>query len=120
YTVVVSNAAGTVTSSAATITVDATLAAPTIATQPSSISVNAGTAATFKAAASGASIAYQWYRNSIAIAGANAASYTIPVATAADAGSYTVSAQNTAGVVTSSAATLTVNVLAAGANTAAV
>jgi hypothetical protein len=120
YTVVVSNAAGTVTSSAATITVDATLAAPTIATQPSSISVNAGTAATFKAAASGASIAWQWYRNGIAIAGANAASYTIPVATAADAGSYTVSAQNTAGVVTSSAATLTVNVLAAGANTAAV
>jgi hypothetical protein len=120
YTVVVGNAAGTVTSSAATVTVDATLAAPTIATQPASIAVNAGTAATFKAAASGASIAWQWYRNGIAIAGANTATFTIPLATAADAGSYTVSVQNTAGVVTSSAATLTVAVLAAGANTAAV
>jgi hypothetical protein len=120
YTVVVTNAAGTVTSSAATITVSTSLAAPSIATQPASLTVNSGTSATFKVAATGTSIAYQWNRNGTAIAGATSASYTIPVATSTNAGAYTVTVTNTAGSVTSSSATLAVNVLAAGINTAAV
>jgi hypothetical protein len=120
YTVVVANTAGTVTSSAATITVSTSLAAPSIATQPASLTVNAGTSATFKVDATGTSIAYQWNRNGVAIAGATGASYTIPVATSTNAGAYTVTVTNTAGSVTSSSATLAVNVLAAGINTAAV
>ena len=120
YTVLVTNAAGSVESSPAAVAVSATLAAPTITAQPSGTIVNAGTRATLKVGASGTSIAYQWYRNGVAIAGATGAQYTIPVATAADAGTYTVSATNTAGSATSSGAVLAVNVQAEGTNTAAV
>jgi len=120
YTVLVTNAAGSVESSPAAVAVSATLAAPTITTQPSGTTVNAGTRATLNAGASGTSIAYQWYRNGVAIAGATLPRYTIPVTTLADAGTYTVSATNTAGSATSSAAVLAVKVQAEGTNTAAV
>ena len=120
YEVVVTNAAGSVASSPATIAVSATLAAPAITGQPAALTVNAGTRATFVVGASGTSVAYQWYRNGTAIAGATGARYTIPVAAANDAGTYTVIVKNTAGSVTSAGATLAVNVLAAGSNTAAV
>ena len=120
YTVIVTNAAGSVESSAAAVAVSATLAAPTITTQPAALTVNAGTRAMLKVGASGTSIAYQWYRNGVAIAGATGAQYTIPVATGADAGTYTVTVTNTAGSATSGGAVLAVNVLAEGSNTAAV
>ncbi|MCS0631169.1 DUF3500 domain-containing protein [Telluria mixta] len=120
YDVVVTNAAGSVSSSTAAVAVSATLAAPTITAQPANVTVNSGTRATLKVAAGGTSIAYQWYRNGTAIAGATGSAYTIPVATGADAGTYTVTVKNTAGSVTSAGATLAVNVLAAGINTAAV
>lgn len=120
YTVAVTNTAGSVTSAAATIAVSSTLAAPTIATQPAALTVNAGSSATLKVAASGTSIAYQWYRNGTAIAGATGPAYTIPSASSASAGTYTVTVKNTAGSVTSSGAALAVNVLASGINTAAV
>jgi hypothetical protein len=57
-----------------------------------------------------APIAYQWRRNSVAIAGATSSSYTIPSAQTADAGNYTVVVTNAAGSVTSSTAVLKVNV----------
>jgi hypothetical protein len=114
YDVVVTNAAGSVASSAATIVVSATLAAPTITSQPAALTVNSGTRATFLVGASGTSVSYQWYRNGTAIPGATDARYTIPVATTNDAGAYTVTAKNTAGSVTSAGVTLAVNVLAAG------
>ena len=120
YDVVVTNAAGSVASSSAAIAVSATLAAPAITTQPAAQTVNSGTRATFTVGASGTSVAYQWYRNGTAIAGATGARYTIPVASANDAGTYTVTVKNTAGSVTSAGAALAVNVLAAGTNTAAV
>src|SRR5205807_8851940 len=47
FTVVVSNAAGSVTSGAAALTVSAALVAPTITTQPASQTVTAGQTATF-------------------------------------------------------------------------
>ena len=120
YDVVVTNAAGSVASSSAAVAVSATLAAPAITTQPAAQTVNSGTRATFTVGASGTSVAYQWYRNGTAIAGATGARYTIPVAGANDAGTYTVTVKNTAGSVTSAGAALAVNVLAAGTNTAAV
>ena len=120
YDVVVTNAAGSVSSSSATIAVSVTLAAPAITSQPATLTVNSGTRATFVVGASGTSVAYQWYRNGTAIAGATGARYTIPVAAANDAGTSTVTVKNTAGSVTSAGATLAVNILAAGSNTAAV
>ena len=83
YSVVVSNDAGTVTSSDATLTV---FGPPTITTQPVAQSVALGATATFSVTATGESIAYQWRRNGVAIAGATSASYTTAATVAADDG----------------------------------
>src|SRR6266478_2745889 len=111
FDVVVSNTAGTVTSSAATLTVNAAPVAPSITTQPASQTVTAGQTAFFSVAATGtAPLAYQWHKNAAAISGATSTSYTTPVTTSSDNGAlFTVVVSNTAGSVTSSAATLTVS-----------
>src|SRR6266404_3163839 len=111
FDVVVTNTAGTVTSSAATLTVSPAPVAPTIATPPTNQTVTAGQTATFTVVAAGtAPLSYQWQKNGANIAGATAVSYTTPVATTADSGStFDVVVTNTAGTVTSSAATLTVS-----------
>ena len=111
FDVVVSNTAGTVTSSAATLTVNAAAVAPTITTQPANQTVTAGQTASFAVVAAGtAPLSYQWQKNGANIAGATAASYTTPVTTTGDSGStFDVVVSNTAGTVTSAAATLTVN-----------
>src|SRR5207249_1280877 len=98
FTVVVSNAAGSVTSRAAALTVNAVLVAPTITTQPASQTVTAGQRATFTVTATGtAPLSYQWQKNGTAIGGATAASYTTPATTAADNGDlFTVVVSNAA------------------------
>jgi formylglycine-generating enzyme required for sulfatase activity len=61
-TVTVTNAAGSVTSNAATLTVTAAPVAPSITTQPSAQSVTVGDPVTLTVAASGtAPLSYQWY-----------------------------------------------------------
>ena len=108
YTVTVSNSAGSVTSSAATLTVNIK---PTITTQPKSQTVNEGSSVTFSVVATGTTpLKYQWKKNGSNISGATGSSYTISSVKTSDAGSYTVTVSNSAGSVTSSAATLTVNV----------
>jgi hypothetical protein len=83
--------------------------APSIATQPSNVTVQAGGSATFTVAASGsAPLSYQWDFNGSPISGATAAAYTISSAQSSNAGSYTCTVTNSAGSVTSSPATLTV------------
>lgn len=83
--------------------------APTITTQPTSETVALGASASFSVAASGdGTLSYQWYKGYTAISGATGASYTIASVTAEDAGSYDVVVTNSAGSVTSSTATLTV------------
>src|SRR2546428_835492 len=111
FTVVVSNSAGSVTSNAATLTVNAAVVPPSITTQPASQTVTAGQSVTFSVAASGtAPLSYQWRKNGTAINGATSASYTTPATTTADNGAqFTVVVSNSAGSVTSNAATLTVN-----------
>jgi hypothetical protein len=52
---------------------------------------------------------YQWNFNGTAIAGANGRSLSVSSVRTSDAGSYTVTVTNSLGVVTSTAATLTVN-----------
>lgn len=86
-----------------------TVTAPSITTQPASVSVVAGASAGFSVAATGSgTLSYQWRKGGTAISGATAASYSIGTTTSADAGSYDVVVANSAGSVTSSAATLTV------------
>ena len=108
FTVTVTNVAGNVTSSAATLTVNP--APPTITAQPASATVTTGATATFTVVASGtAPLSYQWNLGGTAITGATSASYTTPATTLADNGSsFTVTVTNAQGTVTSSAAILTV------------
>ena len=88
--------------------------APSITAQPAAVSVTEGQTAAFSVTASGsAPLAYQWRRNGTDIAGATAAAFSV-TATLADSGaSFTVVVGNSAGSVTSSAATLTVNAIQA-------
>jgi hypothetical protein len=111
YSVKVSNAAGTITSAAATLMVTALSGAPAIITQPVSRTTTVGTTATFTVAANGtAPFTYQWYENGAAISGAIAASFTTPMLASTDNGEqYTVTVTNASGAITSAAATLTVS-----------
>jgi len=87
-----------------------TAVAPSITAQPVSSSVVAGQAATFSVSASGtAPLSYQWRKNGTAIAGATSASYTTPAEITSDNGAqFSVVVSNSAGSLTSNAATLTV------------
>jgi len=111
FTVVVTNSAGNLTSSVATLTVTPAPVAPSITAQPANQTVTAGQTATFSVTASGtAPLNYQWQKNGTAIGGAIAASYTTPATATSDSGSqFIVVVTNSAGNITSSAATLTVN-----------
>ncbi len=106
--VVVSNAAGSTTSSVATLRV--AQAKPVITTQPAGVTVTAGGSATFGVVASGSNLSYQWSKNGTTIAGATAASYTASGLTLADANAvYRVVVTNAAGSATSNEAKVTVN-----------
>ncbi len=107
----VSNPRGSVSSSAAVLTVNGAPVAPSITTQPAGQTVTAGQTAAFSVVAMGtAPLSYQWRKNGTAISGATAATYTTPVTTTTDNGAqFSVVVSNPAGSVTSSAANLTVN-----------
>lgn len=89
--------------------------APTITTQPAAATVAIGQAAIFTVVADGTPpLAYQWRKDGQDIAGASAASYSTPAATAADDGtSFVVTVSNAVGSVTSSPAQLAVTATAA-------
>ena len=95
---------------AATPTVNMAPVAPSITTQPGSQMVTAGQTASFSVTATGtAPLSYQWNKNGAAISGATSSSYTTPATTSSDNGAlFTVVVSNSAGSITSSAATLTV------------
>src|SRR5437773_2123290 len=111
FQVVVSNSAGSVTSHAVTLIINAAAAAPSITTQPVNQTVTVGQTATFTVVATGtAPLSYQWQKNGTAISGATSASYTTAATTSSDnSAQFVVVVSNTAGSVTSNAATLTVN-----------
>ena len=111
YTVIVSNKAGSSTSSAAVLTVLNTAVAPSVTTQPASQTVNPGQPAIFSVATMGtAPMAYQWMKNQTAVGGAISSTYQTPATLTSDSGAqFTVMVTNVAGNVTSNAATLTVN-----------
>jgi hypothetical protein len=116
YDVVVSNAVGSVTSAAATLSVTGGVAtAPVITTQPLAQTVTAGSAVSFSVTASGtAPLSFQWRKDGTAITGATAASLSLAAVTAGDAGSYSVVVTNSAGSATSAAALLTVQTASTG------
>ena len=112
FDVVVSNAAGEVTSDLATLTVDPAPVPPSITTQPADLMVTEPDAAAFTVVATGdAPLMYQWRRGGIDIPGANAAMYVLdPTSVAADNGAqFDVVVSNGAGEATSVLVTLTVN-----------
>jgi hypothetical protein len=91
------------------ITVTTIMAAPAIATQPTALKVTAGQVATLTVSATGGgTLAYQWRKDGISIAGATDATYTIAATAVTDAGSYDVVVSSSAGSVTSAAATISV------------
>ncbi|MEO5803498.1 MAG: immunoglobulin domain-containing protein [Verrucomicrobiota bacterium] len=113
YSVVITNSLGTITSSAATLTVVSGL--PSVTSQPSSRTNNAGTIATFSISATGSDpLNYQWRKNSLLISdggnisGATSTTLMIANVLAADAGTYSVVVTNSLGSTNSLNATLTV------------
>jgi len=108
--VIISASYGGVTLTA-TLTVNPAPVAPSITAQPVSQTVTAGQTATFSVTASGtAPLRYQWQRNGGAIGSATSPSYTTPATSTSDNGAqFTVVVTNSVGIVTSNAATLTVN-----------
>lgn len=110
YSMIIANGGGVVNSAFAALTVATASSAPTFSLQPSTQTVIAGNTVVFNALATGApSPTYQWRRDNVNIAGATGPGITITNATAANAGTYTVVATSSAGTVTSTPATLTIN-----------
>jgi autotransporter-associated beta strand protein len=109
YSVIVSNAYGSVTSVVAQLTV--TVTPPSIITQPQDLTLIPGQSATFSVVAIGnAPLSYQWYFNtSTPLPGATATTLILPSVQASDAGSYSVLVSNNLGSVISSNALLSVN-----------
>lgn len=109
YQVVVSNASGSVTSTAAILIVGFPV---TFSEEPSNITVSAGTPITLQAAATGQpEPQLQWFLNSNPIFGQTSSNLAIDAATAGTAGTYTLVASNVFGAQTSSPAVVTVTPL---------
>ena len=108
YTVVVSNAAGSITSHIAVVTVSQ---APIFTTHPQSIAAVAGQSIRFEAEATGLPpLSYQWRVNGFNIPGARSPQFPISNVQTADAGSYSVIVTDGAGAKTESdVAVLTVS-----------
>ena len=110
YQVIVSNVAGSVTSSVATLGINynPNVVAPVFLVQPLSQNVLTGSNVTLTCVAYGLNTLYQWYLNGNLIPGATNSNYTISSANASNAGNYTVKAINAGGSLLSNIATLTV------------
>ena len=117
YTVVVSNSAGNIASSPASLTVSATAGAITAA--PANQTVNAGTEVKLTVTTAGAGLTYQWKFNGRTIRGASAATLTLPNVGVTAAGNYGVTVSNSNGPLGASAAALAIRTDARLANIAA-
>ncbi len=114
YRCLVTNRAGGAISTVVTLTVNPTATPPTISVQPQSLAVVAGQPAELGVEAAGdAPLSYQWSKDGVVLEGATNASLTLPSASAADVGAYTVAVANPGGTVVSQPATLSLLVLPA-------
>ena len=108
YTCVVTNAAGSVMSNIATLTVNIPA---TITAQPSSQAVNPASSATFSVTATGTgTLTYQWRKNGRDIAGATASTLALTDVRFLDEAKYTCLVSNAFGTAPSTAATLTITI----------
>jgi hypothetical protein len=107
YTAIVTNSAGSVSSSGAVLTVTASTA-PAITTQPQSHTIATGSSVVLSVGATGGGLTYQWTKGTTPISGATGSQYLISNAQASDSGGYVVTVSNGSGSVISSAANLTV------------
>ena len=110
YTVLVSNAAGALTSQAFVLATTAAALPPSIATGPQSLSVAEGQAASFAVVAQGTEpLNYQWFQDGLIVVGATGPNYTLSSTSPTDDGAaITVRITNDQGGTTSTAATLSV------------
>ena len=107
YDVVITNSAGSITSSVATLTVNTP---PSISVQPQNVTVAVSQTANFSVTAAGTATLYYYWKKGTAVVSSGATStYSIPNAQSANAGTYSVIVSNLAGTVTSSAVTLNVD-----------
>ena len=87
------------------------LTAPSITTEPTAQTVNPGQAALFSVAASGSpTLAYQWRKDGVTLAGQTSSTLALAAVVAGDAGNYDVVVTNPAGSAVSLAAVLIVRV----------
>jgi hypothetical protein len=84
-------------------------AAPSISSQPASVTVGAGQAASFSVTASGtAPLQFQWQRNGVNILNATSPTFTLTTTTADNGATFRAVVSNAFGTVFSNSATLTV------------
>lgn len=120
YTVTITSNGSTLTSSAATLAVNS-VTPVSIATHPNSLSVIQGSGASFSATINNPSsltVTYQWRLNGVAIAGATAASYSIPSVQPANVGVYTLAVTSNGSTVVTNPATLSMTATQRPAGTA--
>jgi pectate lyase len=110
YSVIVSNAYGSVTSAVAQLTVNIPNP-PSIITQPQNQTVSLGGNASFTVTAGGSEpLSYQWYyQTNTLVTNANNPTLTITNVQLENAGTYSVTVSNLAGEITSSNAVLAIN-----------
>ena len=109
YTVRITNKFGTTTSEPARLSVTDPVPPPVITTQPQTLIVGLGSAATFAVVAEGKNMTYQWCLNGEEISGATQPVYALASTSSADSGTYTVKVSNEGGEVTSEPASLWLN-----------
>jgi hypothetical protein len=110
YAVTVTNSVGAAQSAPAGLSILSLVVPPELVAQPYKSSVAEGSPASFTVGASGTGVlSYQWLLNGAPIAGATAATITIPSAQPSDAGTYSAMVSSPTGTSQSAGAVLTVS-----------
>jgi poly(3-hydroxybutyrate) depolymerase len=109
FSAIVTNDSGSMTSTAATLTVKAAPVSPAIVSQPEDTEAVAGEPVSFSVSATGTGLAYQWRKNGVNIAGETGDTLNIPVALGSDCGAaFSVAVSIGTSTTISNRATLTV------------